>query len=107
MTKACYKCYSDVSRPYCMSCLLLKQCAQGDMPCQMQKVSTPASLHQRGDLDTKHLGAALARSPHLALMCLLGSDCLGLQSVLADQRPRNVRTQAMRHCEVLAIRHSG
>ena len=39
MTKACYKCYSDISRPYCISCLLLKQCAKMDMACQTQKVS--------------------------------------------------------------------
>jgi hypothetical protein len=47
MTKACYKCYSDVSRPYCMSCLLLKHCAQGDMPCQMRKVNAQANLQRR------------------------------------------------------------
>jgi hypothetical protein len=39
MLKACYGCYSDLTKPYCVSCLLLKHCQNGDMPCQSQKVS--------------------------------------------------------------------
>ena len=38
MLKACYKCYSDITLPYCMNCLLLKQCAKMDLGCQMSKV---------------------------------------------------------------------
>ena len=39
MLKACFKCYSDITLPYCMNCLLLKQCAKMDLGCQMSKVS--------------------------------------------------------------------
>jgi hypothetical protein len=39
MLKACYACFADTTKPYCVSCLLLKHCKDGDVPCQSQKVS--------------------------------------------------------------------
>jgi hypothetical protein len=39
MLKACYACFADTTKPYCISCLLLKHCKNGDVPCQSQKVS--------------------------------------------------------------------